>query len=111
MDQGIVFFASEGCKVNTEYKDADTGNDGYLNGCYGADGAALDTDFTRMQMCIRDRIRMLRRLFGLGLRSTIPRVTKPSISLDSCCLEINVCRQQSASVISPRHCSVNKTYN
>ena len=40
VDQGIVFFASEGCKVNTEYKDADTGNDGYLNGCYGADGAA-----------------------------------------------------------------------
>ncbi|EEF66699.1 hypothetical protein HOLDEFILI_03185, partial [Holdemania filiformis DSM 12042] len=50
VDQGIVFFASEGCKVNTEYKDADTGNDGYLNGCYGADGAALDTDFTRMQV-------------------------------------------------------------
>ena len=24
VDQGIVFFASEGCKVNTEYKDADT---------------------------------------------------------------------------------------
>lgn len=50
VDQGIVFFASEGCKVNTEYKDADTGNDGYLNGCYGADGAALDTDFTKMQV-------------------------------------------------------------
>lgn len=45
VSEGIVFFASEGCKVNTEYKDTHTGNDGYTNGCYGADGALISTDW------------------------------------------------------------------
>ena len=50
LEQGIVFFSSPGCTVNTEYINLDTGESGYLNGCYGADGAYLGSDLENGQI-------------------------------------------------------------
>lgn len=41
---GIVNFRTKTCGENTTYREELTGNNGYTNGCYGADGAYLDTD-------------------------------------------------------------------
>lgn len=43
IDQGVVSFnSSDGCSINTEYTMADSGEGGYLNACYGNDGAFLE---------------------------------------------------------------------
>ena len=47
VDKGIVFFSSDGCKVNTEYRDVLSGNDGYTNGCYGADGLLVGSNLNK----------------------------------------------------------------
>lgn len=44
-DQGIVFFQTEACDTNFEYKDVNNNQNGYLNGCYGTDAAYLSTDY------------------------------------------------------------------
>lgn len=42
---GIVQFnVNDGCTYNTEYINIDSKEDGYLNGCYGIDGAYIETD-------------------------------------------------------------------
>lgn len=40
---GVVNFKTKQCTVNTSYKIDDREETGYINGCYGADGAYLDT--------------------------------------------------------------------
>lgn len=40
---GIVNFRTKECSVNTSYMLDSTKTSGYINGCYGADGAYLDT--------------------------------------------------------------------
>lgn len=41
---GVVNFRTKTCGENTSYREELTGNNGYTNGCYGADGAYLETD-------------------------------------------------------------------
>lgn len=41
---GVVNFRTKTCGENTTYTEANTGNNGYTNGCYGADAAFLDCD-------------------------------------------------------------------
>lgn len=41
---GVVNFRTKTCGENTTYREEISGNDGYTNGCYGADGAYLETD-------------------------------------------------------------------
>lgn len=40
---GVVNFRTKQCTVNTSYQVDDREETGYLNGCYGADGAYIDT--------------------------------------------------------------------
>lgn len=41
---GVVNFRTKTCGENTTYREELTGISGYTNGCYGADGAYLETD-------------------------------------------------------------------
>ncbi|MCF0116389.1 MAG: hypothetical protein HUJ56_13655, partial [Erysipelotrichaceae bacterium] len=45
MERGLVtFHGNEGCTLNTEFKNAYSGGDNYVNGCYGFDSAYIDSD-------------------------------------------------------------------
>lgn len=43
MGYGVVDFHTKECTINTSYTIDHTDMNGYINGCYGADGAYLDT--------------------------------------------------------------------
>lgn len=47
---GIVYFRTKGCGTNTNFTVDGTGKSGYINGCYGADGAFLGYNSNKTQV-------------------------------------------------------------
>lgn len=46
---GVVNFRTKNCSVNTLYTETGTNRSGYTNGCYGADGAYIATEGSRVK--------------------------------------------------------------